>query len=137
VGVRANLKEPISPTCIEDALRKLEGIDRIAIQKSDLPSTWNLSARNEKFPDQYMFEGGPLKGMITQFEKEGRTTFLVGVNGTGLTPPKDTVENMQLFNAHIAVQVAQKCNARYSDDGYFICSPDTARCRETLAELRR
>ena len=134
VGVRASLKEPIQPTCIEDTLHMLEGIDRVSIQKSEPTDAWYLSqaARGEQVPDRYMFEAGHQKGLITQFQKEGRTTLLAGVNGTGMTPPEDTIEAMQLFNARIAMQVAQACNAKYFDDDRFICLPDTAQCRETL-----
>jgi hypothetical protein len=135
VGVRANLKEPISPECIEHTLRKLPEIDRVTIYESQPRDAWYLpqASRVEQSPNQYMFEAGQEKGLITQFQKqEGATSFLAGVNGLGMTPPQDKIDTMQLFNARIAIQVARACNARYLDDGRFMCLPDTVRCREAL-----
>lgn len=133
VGVRANLKEPISPECIENTLRKLPEIDKLTIQKSDPRDAWYLPRTSmvQQPPDQYMIEAGDDKGVITQFEKqEGRTTFLAGVNGMG--PAQERMEDMQLFNARIAIQVAQACHARLLDDIGFLCTPDRLRCREAL-----
>ena len=82
-------------------------------------------------PDQYMFEGDGDKGVITQFEKqEGRTSFLAGVNGMGSA--QERMEDMQAFDAQIAVQVARACNARFLDDTGFLCTPERGRCREAL-----
>jgi hypothetical protein len=133
VGVRANLKEPISPECIENTLRALPEIDKLMIQKSDPRDAWYLPRTSmvQQPPDQYMFEAGDDKGVITQFEKqEGRTSFLAGVNGMG--PAEERMEDMQLFNARIAIQVARACNARFLDDTGFLCTPDRLRCREAL-----
>src|SRR5687767_3983606 len=104
VGVRANLKEPVSPACIENTLRKLPEIDRVTVSKSDVADAWYLPQTSsvKQSPDQYMFEAGEQKGMITQFQKEGRTSFLAGINGMG--PSQETMESMQVFNARVARQ---------------------------------
>jgi len=135
VGVRADLKEPLSPACIEDTLHTLPEIDRITVSKSapgDAPYLPEAS-RPEQVPDQYMFEAGQKKGLITQFQKqEGGTNFLVGVDATGVTPSDEQVEQIQRFNARIAVEVAQTCNARFLDDSRFMCFPDRVGCRQAL-----
>jgi hypothetical protein len=77
-----------------------------------------------------MFEAGDQRGTITQFQKEGRTSFLAGVNGMG--PSQETMETMQAFNARIAKHVAEACHARFLDDPPFLCTPDRIRCREAL-----
>lgn len=135
VGVRANLKEPLSPGCIEDALHKLPEIDRITVYKAaPRDATYLLeTSKPEQVPDQYMFEAGQEKGLITQFQKqEGRTSFLAGIDATGVTPSEEQAERIQRFNARIAVQVAQRCNARFLDDSRFMCFPDRAGCRLAL-----
>jgi hypothetical protein len=127
--VRANLKEPLSSACIEQTLHKLPEIDRIAIHKS---TSLREASRPEQVPAQYMFEGGPNKGLITQFQtQEGRTSFLSGADAMGVTA-EDQVERLQLFNARIAIQVAQACHARFVDASPFICFPDRAACRQVL-----
>lgn len=134
VGVRANLKEPLSPVCIEETLHKLPEIDRIAISKSEPRDATYLRdpSRPEQVPAQYMFGAGPDKGLITQFKtQQGRTGFLAGVDATGVTA-EDQVERIQLFNARIAVQVARQCNARFLDNTAFLCTPDRAMCREAV-----
>ena len=132
-GVRANLKEPMLPECIETTLRKHPEIDRVTVSKSEVPDASNLPKTSsvKQSPDQYMFEAGDQKGIITQFQREkGRTSFIAGVNGMG--PSQETMENMQIFNARIAKQVAEACNARFLDDPGFLCTPDRVRCREAL-----
>jgi hypothetical protein len=67
VGVRANLKEPISPECIENTLHALPEIDKLMIQKSDPRDAWYLPRTSmvQQPPDQYMFEAGDDKGEKT------------------------------------------------------------------------
>jgi|SRR5688572_4066239 len=132
-GVRANLKEPILPECIETTLRKHPEIDRVTVSKSEVPDASSLPPTSsvKQSPAQYMFEAGDQRGIITQFQrKEGRTSFIAGVNGMG--PSQETMENMQIFNARIAKQVAEACNARFLDDPSFLCTPDRVGCREAL-----
>jgi hypothetical protein len=130
-GVRANLKEPLLPECIETTLRKLPEIDRVTISKSQVPDASLPQTSSVKHsPDQYVFEAGDQRGTITQFQKEGRTSLLAGVNGMG--PSQETMETMQVFNARIAKHVAEACHARFLDAPPFLCTPDRIRCREAL-----
>jgi hypothetical protein len=135
LGVRADLKEPMSPQYIENTLRKLPRIDRVTVYTSESRHSYYLPEASvvRQPPDQYIFEAGDDKGMITQFQKEdGRTSFLAGLNGMG--PPEEKMETMQVFNARIATQVARACHVTYVDDGRFICTPDRVRCREALGD---
>jgi hypothetical protein len=80
-----------------------------------------------------MFEAGPQQGLITQFENtRGRTTFLAGIDALAVTADDDQVERIQRFNARIAMQVTQACNARFVDDTRFLCFPDRAACRQAV-----
>jgi hypothetical protein len=137
--VRANLKEPVSPECIEDALHKLTEIDRVTIYQIEAPDSLRLrdasirDASPERVPDQFIYEGGDEKGLITQFQKAGEpTTFLAGVDALGMAAEEGEVERIQRFNARIAIQVAQACNARFMDDNRFLCFPDRAGCRQAV-----
>jgi hypothetical protein len=139
VGVRANLKEPVSPECIEDTLHKLPEIDRVTIYQSEARDSLHLrdvsirDASPERVPDQFIYEGGDEKGLITQFQKAGEpTTFLAGVDALGMAAEEGEVERIQRFNARIAIQVAQACNARFMDDNRFLCFPDRAACRQAV-----
>jgi molybdopterin-guanine dinucleotide biosynthesis protein A len=134
VGVRANLKEPVSAECIENTLHALREIDRVSVQKSGPSRVWVPDAPSpEHVPDQYMFEAGPQQGLITQFENtRGRTTFLAGIDALAVTADDDQVERIQRFNARIAMQVTQACNARFVDDTRFLCFPDRAACRQAV-----
>ena len=135
VGVRVNLKEPISPECIENTLRKLPEVHRVTRHQSESPDVSDLSRSStvNQSPDQYLFEAGDDKGVITQFQQEnGRTSFLAGVNGMG--PSQERMEDMQIFNARIAKQVVQACDAMLLGTPSFVCTPDRVRCREALRE---
>jgi hypothetical protein len=134
VGVRANLMQPLSPECIEETLHQLPELDRISVHKSGSSNTTYLreASRPEQVPDEYIFEAGQQKGLITQFQKqEGRTSFLAGVDAVGVTS-EDQVERIQRFNARIASQVARTCHAKFFDDSRFMCFPDRMGCREAL-----
>jgi hypothetical protein len=129
VGVRAELKEPLSPKCIENTLHKLPEIDKVAISTSPSPDPESRG----RTPAQFTYEAGHGKGLITQFQKqEGRTSFLAGVDALTVMPSEDETERIQAFNARIAIQVAEACHARFLDESRFICFPDRPRCRQVI-----
>lgn len=137
VGVRANLSNPLEPQCIEDTLRKLEGIEQVTVHKSDPRKVWSLSkgVRTEQYPDQFLFKSREVGGTIVQHQDDDGYTILgAGTSWLGPKPPEDQMERALEFNARVGSQIAQACKARFRTGGEFRCSPDLARCRETILD---
>jgi hypothetical protein len=116
-GVRANLKKSFCHGALNHHCESLQkSIESQFLSQKFLTHRF-LRHLAKHYPDQYVFEAGDQRGAITQFQKEGRVSFLAGVNGMG--PSQETMETMQVFNARIAKHVAEACHARFLDDPHF------------------
>ena len=137
VWVRANLAEPLEQQCIDDAMHKLDGLEGVAISKSEPYKVWTQfqGTRTVQARTQYVFYSQDGRGILEQREDEkGQTVLGAGTAGVGAKPPQENLERIQAFSARMVSQVAQACKAKYSDRDGFKCHPDSTPCREALLD---
>jgi hypothetical protein len=135
INVRADLVSPLEPQCIEDTLRKLEGIEQVTVHKSEPRKVWSLfkGIRDEQYPDQILFQSPEVGGVLVQHQvDDGHTILYVNSNKLGPKPPEDYIQKALELDARVGIQVAHACKATYIAGGEFKCFPDSVRCRETL-----
>ncbi len=135
IGVRADLARPLDPQCIENTLRKVEGITEVTVHKSEPRKVWYLfkGVRDEQYPDQMLFESSEGGGVLVQHQvDDGHTLFRAHSDTLHPKPPDEYIQKALELDARVGAQVALACKAEYIAGGEFRCFPDSVRCREIV-----
>ena len=135
IGVRADLARPLEPQCMENTLRKLEGIAEVTVHKSEPGKVWSLfkGVREEQYPDQMSFESSEGGGVLVQHQvDDGHIIFRAHSDTLHPKPSDEYIQKALELDVQVGAQVALACKATYVAGGEFRCFPDSARCREVL-----